>query len=51
MSLELIEKILLPKLSNKHPIKYQKIKTVLPKLKDVYKELVKPLEEKGEEIL
>src|SRR4051794_12710720 len=51
MGLEMYEKLLLPKLISKHPTEYQKIKTVLPKLKDVYKELVKPLEEKQEEVI
>ena len=40
------EKLLLPKLISKHPTEYQKLKTALSKAKDVYKELIKPLEEK-----
>jgi hypothetical protein len=40
------EKLALPKLINKYPADYQKLKTAISKAKDVYKELVKPLEEK-----
>jgi len=50
LEIEGIEKILLPKLVNKHPTEYNKVKTILAKVKDLYKELIKPSGDKIEEI-
>ena len=51
MGLESLEKITLPKLVNKHPADYQKLKTMLSKVRKLYKELIKLIEEKQEEVL
>jgi len=51
MDLESFEKIILPRLVDKHPTDYQKLKTILSKTRDLYKELIKPIEEKSEEVL
>jgi hypothetical protein len=49
--LEEIEKLFLPKLANKHPTEYNKLKTIASKVREVEKELMKPAISKIEEVL
>jgi hypothetical protein len=46
-----VEKIILPKLINKNPTEYNEQKTILSKVREVEKELMKPAVSKIEEVL